>query len=59
MTNFHLRKSSIAVNKNKNLFTYFPTCVNLGQDPHVERHRFDANPDLDQDRHQVFLDYFC
>ncbi len=47
----------------------------MGEDPHVDRHRFDANPDLDQDRNQkdadpqhyslhffqfhVFLDYFC
>ncbi len=24
----------------------------MGEDPHEDRHRFDANPDPDQDRHQ-------
>ncbi len=27
-------------------------CKTLGQDPHVDRHRFDANPDPESDRHQ-------
>ncbi len=26
--------------------------LNLGYDQHEDRHHFDVNPDLDQDRHQ-------
>jgi hypothetical protein len=42
-------------NRIKNCFPYFPLCVKLGKDPHVDWHpHFDANPDQDPDldRHQ-------
>ncbi len=54
-------KTKIAVNKSK-FFSSFPTRVKLGPQPQsgshpyacgiLDRHRFDADPDPDLDRHQ-------